>query len=210
MKDFTSINILLDRSGSMGVCREETLNGLNVFIEDQQKEGDNADLTLVQFDSGGIDSIYSATPIKDVKKLELKDYVPRGYTPLLDALGKTIVNVGERFSSMKEEDRPDKVVFVVITDGEENASHEYKRETIKKLIEQQQSIYNWQFVYLGANQDSFTEAGSIGFSAQNVSNYGYATTDQMMAATTQNIRNYRVSSNTQSLAYSDDQRKAMA
>lgn len=193
----------------MQTCRDETINGFNVFVREQKAQGGNADLTLVQFDSGGVDTTMDAVAIDSAIELSTENYVPRASTPLLDALGTTIIRTGMRFSAMPEGERPEKVVFVIITDGCENASHEYSRATIKHLIEQQQKHYNWQFIYLGANQDAFAEAGSIGIHAQTVSNYATASSVQAFASTGSNLRAYREGGATMdSLAYSDDQRAA--
>ena len=114
--------------------------------------------TLVQFDHE-YQFVHRGIPIRTVPHCQL---VPRGNTALLDAVGRAIVETGERLSKMNEADRPALVVVVIITDGQENASKEFSRTKIKEMISHQQSAYKWQFTYLGANQDAFAEAGSLG------------------------------------------------
>jgi len=171
MKDFTDITILLDRSQSMGSFGGEVVGTLNDFIAQQKEAGDNARLTLVQFDSVSIETIRDAVPINEVTALGTNEFQPRGCTPLLDALGQTIARTGERLKGIAETDRPDKVVFVVFTDGFENASVEFKKEAVNKMIGVQESVYKWQFVYLGANQDAFLEAAALGMAVANAATY---------------------------------------
>lgn len=153
------ITVVLDKSGSMESIRKSTIDGYNMFLDRQNELKTEGNITLVQFSSyeykkGNTESI------KDATRLNYDNYKPDGWTPLLDALGKTMKETGDRLSGLQ--DKPDKVLFVIITDGLENASKEYKREDIKNMIEHQKTKYSWEFLYLGANQDSFTEAGGIG------------------------------------------------
>ena len=178
--DFTDITILLDRSGSMGTICNDTIGGFNSFVKEQQAVPGEACLTLVQFDNE-YEVNYEAVKLSNVEKLTDSTYRPRGTTALLDALGKTIVRTGERLSAMKEEDRPGKVIFVTITDGEENASKEYKKDVIAKMVKVQQESFSWNFVFLGANMDSFTEARGMNLYAGNVVNYS-ATGDGVQKA----------------------------
>lgn len=157
--DLCEIVVLLDRSGSMYSIAPDMMGGFDYFIKDQQKEPGECHLTLTQFDTQGIDMVHEAIDIQDVPPLVLE---PRGSTPLLDALGITIVKVGERFNNMADDKRPGKVVFIIITDGEENSSKEYTLDTIKKMVERQSEEFDWQFVYLGANVDAFENATSMG------------------------------------------------
>jgi len=165
--DLTDIILVVDRSGSMEDCKLEAQTGINAFIEDQKKKDGEAVFTLLQFDTER-EYVFNATPIKQVHGYELK---PRGMTALLDAVGTAIKNAGERFEKMNEKDRPGLVVMAIITDGLENASSEFKKDSIKKMIEHQQAVYNWQFTFLGANQDAFAEAHSMGINIQGAANY---------------------------------------
>lgn len=210
MKDETFIAVLLDRSGSMGSVKDETISGFNHFLKEQREGGDNAILTLVQFDSRGIDTVHESEPIKDVPELNDDTYQPRGGTPLLDALGKTITSAGKILSAIPEENRPDKIVFVVITDGLENASHEYSKSQIKEMIEHQTTAYKWQFVYLGANQDAIAEGANIGIAAGMAASYNTASMDSAFSAAASNVRNYRIRPTAASLNFSSRQRARMS
>lgn len=139
---------LLDRSGSMETCRDDTIGGFNAFVSDQKTLGGK--LTLVQFDHE-IKNVYEDTPLGDVAPLTIETFQPRGSTALMDAIGRTI----------KAHDSKTGVVFIIQTDGEENSSHTYTKAHIKDLIEQKTKD-GWTFMYLGANQDAFAEAGSMG------------------------------------------------
>jgi len=154
MKDATHIAVLLDRSGSMEAVKDETISGFNYFLKEQKAAGDNASFTLVQFDSQSTDVVHEARPVRDVPNLNGDTYQPRGSTPLLDALGETINSTGRTLAAIPDPNRPDKVVFVVITDGEENASHKFTKSQVKEMIGHQTEKYNWQFIYLGANQET--------------------------------------------------------
>jgi Mg-chelatase subunit ChlD len=209
MKDATHIVVLLDRSGSMGSVKDETISGFNYFLKEQKATGDNASFTLVQFDSESTDVVHEARPLRDVPDLNGDTYEPRGSTPLLDALGETINSTGRTLAAMPEPNRPDKVVFVVITDGEENASHKFKKSQVKEMIDHQTAKYNWQFVYLGANQDAFAEAGAIGIARANAANYDSVYTGMAYASTSLNIANYRRTAQPAKLKYSEKQRADM-
>jgi uncharacterized protein YegL len=209
MKDATLIAVLLDRSGSMNDVKAETISGFNHFLKDQQSEGSNASLTLVQFDSQGIDTVYDNQPIGEVKPLNDDTYQPRGMTPLLDALGHTINDTGKKLSDIQESERPDKVVFAAITDGLENASREFSKATIKQMIERQSDVYKWQFIYLGANQDAFIEAAKLGVNLQNSANFTPDNVKVAYASASSNVRSYRRSGKAESLSFNDEQRKRL-
>lgn len=165
MKDFTRIVIILDRSGSMQTARESTVSGINKFIQDQQKVGSAASLKLVQFDDNGGQMDYQVVfdkPIQEVRLLTQSDFTPRGGTPLLDAQGKTITDLGEELKALSESERPNRVIVVTLTDGLENASRKYSNQQIRDMIQHQTSKYNWDFVYLGANQDAVAVGSTLG------------------------------------------------
>ena len=124
-------------------------------------------LTLVQFDTE-YEFIHKGVSIKQVPKYELQ---PRGWTALLDAVGRAISETGQRLAHIPDADRPGLVIFVVMTDGQENSSKEFTKAQIKEMIERQQNVYNWHFTFLGANQDAFAEAGGMGIHAAGVANY---------------------------------------
>lgn len=162
-KDFTKIACVLDRSGSMGMAGkiQEARSGFNTFLREQKGLPGTASITVTIFDTE-FDTIYSGD-IQTFEGLTESNYYPRGGTALLDALGQTIVEVGEELAALPEEERPDKVIFVVITDGQENSSHEYRKEQITDMIKRQREVYNWEFVFMGADENSIQDAQSWGF-----------------------------------------------
>jgi uncharacterized protein YegL len=186
-RDLTDITVVLDRSGSMETCRVEAQGGLNAFVEKQKAEPGEANFTLVQFDNE-YECVHAGIPVKDVPELTI---VPRGMTALHDALGRAINETGARLAATKEEDRPELVVFVVITDGHENASHEFKGQQIKEMIERQEKDYNWKFTYLGANQDAFATAGGLGVTRAAAANYSVRKSDMAFAAAASNVARMR-------------------
>lgn len=156
--DLTDITLVVDRSGSMQDIRTDAEGGVNAFVKNQAKESGQAYLTLVQFDTE-YEFLHKGVPIGEVPKYTL---TPRGRTALLDAIGRAINETGERLSKMDEADRPGLVVFVVMTDGHENSSHEFSKSRIREMIQHQQEKYGWQFTFLGADQDAFAEADALG------------------------------------------------
>lgn len=159
--DLTDITVVLDRSGSMGACRQEAENGLAHFVEEQKKVRGEALLTLVQFDTE-YEFVHRGVNVKSVGRHKL---VPRGMTALLDAVGRAITETGDRLRAMPEAERPALVAFVIVTDGQENSSREFSKARIKSMIEHQTNVYNWQFTFLGANQDAFAEGHAMGIDA---------------------------------------------
>jgi hypothetical protein len=168
MKNFTDITFILDRSGSMQSRVADVLGGYKAFVEDQQKLGDNACLSLVLFDTT-VDTMFAGVPIKAVNPV--LDYRLGGMTALIDAIGQTIAQTGARLSALPEQDRPNKVIVVVMTDGEENASRQFTNVQIKQMVETQTQTYGWTFLFLGANIDSFSVAGNLGFNSTHTTNY---------------------------------------
>ena len=170
-KEKVEIVFILDRSGSMGGLESDTIGGYNSFIE--SKKDLDAKLTTVLFDDK-IEILHDRVDIKEVKKLTNKDYYVRGCTALMDAIGITI-------NKISKESKDRKVIFVITTDGLENASREYSKSKIKKMIK---SKKDWEFLYLGANIDSYGEASSIGIRKDRTSNYKSSKkgTRQMFAA----------------------------
>ena len=162
-KDFTYIIFLIDRSGSMSQLRDDTIGGFNAFVAEQRKAPGRAVLTLAQFDDKfQID--YEALDILLVPDLTPETFVPRGGTALRDAAARLMISAGAELAKMKEEDRPENVIFVVITDGQENASKETPPDILKKMIDLQTNVYNWKFLFLGANMDAAMVARDMGMS----------------------------------------------
>lgn len=174
-KDLFDVTVILDRSGSMGSCRVEAEGGLNRFIEDQKRQPGRTIFTLVQFDDV-YEFVHKGVPVEQVGHCPL---VPRGYTALYDAVGRAIVETGERLKKLPEAERPGVVMFAILTDGMNNASKEFTCERVREMIEHQRSVYNWQFMFLGANHDPFATAGAMGIPAQATS--GYSTTSSKAA-----------------------------
>ncbi|MCA9271003.1 MAG: VWA domain-containing protein, partial [Planctomycetales bacterium] len=159
--DLTDITLVVDRSGSMASIREDAEGGVNDFIRRQAAEPGEAWLTLVQFDTE-YEFVHRGVRVQDAAPYVLQ---PRGMTALLDAMGRAVVETGQRLARLPECDRPGLVVFVVMTDGLENSSREFSGPQVKEMIEHQQKVYNWQFTFLGANQDAFAEADAVGIAA---------------------------------------------
>ncbi|MCH5376397.1 MAG: VWA domain-containing protein [Planctomycetes bacterium] len=206
--DLTDITLVVDRSGSMAQVREDAEGGVNSFIEQQAKEPGEALLTLVQFDTE-YEFLHQGVPISQVPKYEL---VPRGMTALLDAVGRAINETGERLAKMDERDRPGLVVFVVMTDGQENSSKEFSKSDIKAMIHRQQDTYSWHFTFLGANQDAFAEAVGMGIAAAGVANFAmnkmaaaYAVTGGKLSRMRRQARQGETVSN----EFTDEERREM-
>lgn len=142
---------------------KEAIGGFNSFLESHQKESGRAKLTLVLFDHEYIVA-QDGRPVQEVQKLDANSYQPRGTTALLDAIGRTIKTVGERLSHTPEQERPRRVLIVVLTDGLENASKEFSLKQIHQMIQHQQDVYSWEFIFLGAGQDAIQVANSLGIS----------------------------------------------
>jgi len=168
--DLTAILMILDRSGSMMALADDTVGGFNHFVTQQKQEPGDAMVTLVLFNHE-YEAVYNARPLSQVEPLTVKTYNPGGNTALLDAIGRGVHDLGQKLASMDEKDRPGKVIVVIMTDGQENASREYKREQIRKIIEEQTNAYNWSFLFLGANIDAFAEAGGLGVGAKHTMNF---------------------------------------
>ncbi len=150
---------LLDRSGSMGGMETDTIGGYNSYLNNQRKNKFNTYITTILFDDK-YEVLHDRCSIKDVKDITEKEYYVRGCTALMDAIGKTIKNI--------EHQTDNKVLFVITTDGLENASREYNKNSIKRLIKKHP---DWEFIYLGADIDSYGEAASIGISRKNTYDY---------------------------------------
>lgn len=156
-EDFDFITFVIDRSGSMTRCKDETIAGFNKYLKEQREIGP-ARFTLVQFDTE-YEVLYDAVPISEVADRDISNYRPRGNTALLDAIGKAITVAGEKYDAMAV--KPKTVIMSIITDGQENASTEYKRDQVFKLIDERKK-QGWQFFFLGAEQAAITEAGNLG------------------------------------------------
>lgn len=164
-KGLTQMVFVLDMSGSMYSLTDDTIGGYNSMIADQKKEQGEALVTTVLFDSRYI-MLHDGVNIKDVKDMTTSEYMPFGSTAMLDAIGKTINHVGQRLSDLPEEERPEKVLFTIITDGEENHSREFDWNTVKNMIKHQREKYNWVFTFLGANIDNIKVSDNLGIDSK--------------------------------------------
>ena len=207
--NLTDITVVLDRSGSMASCRADAEGGLNTFVETQSQQPGDALFTLVEFDDQ-YNFVHKGVPIKKVPPYNL---VPRGRTALLDAIGRAINETGQRLGKMPESDRPGLVVFAILTDGGENASTEFNGAQVRAMIEDQTKEQNWQFTYLGANQDAFAVAGAMGIKAESTMNYSTAKSEQTFRSLSANTTRMRA---TKSLGgkvvseYTEDERNSSA
>jgi hypothetical protein len=168
-QDYTHITVILDRSGSMESIRDDTIGGFNTFLKQQKAEPGVATLTLVQFDTQDpYEVIHRFRQIGEIPGLNRETYVPRASTPLLDALGRGINDLEASIGELKEEDRPAKVVVVVVTDGQENASREFRKDQIEKMVKERTEKSSWQFVFLSADLDAIGDAMAVGIHADAV------------------------------------------
>ena len=193
-KNYTHIGIVLDRSGSMASMKKDVIGGFNTFIEEQNKVEGEATITFAQFDTQ-YDLLQDFTKLSNVPVLTDHVFQPRGSTALLDAMGKSLTDVRSKVKTMDEEERPEKVIFVFITDGEENASHEYNKDRVFKMIEdlRDEEEINWEFVFIGANQDAIQAGNGLGVRQGRSINYDAsgAGTQVMFASLTSGMNNYR-------------------
>ena len=169
-KNYTEIAFVLDRSGSMEVCRDAAIAGFNLFLDEQQRTEGLAKLTLVLFDNEYLVPI-NALPVAEILALDHDTYVPRGSTALLDAIGRTIDDLGARLSATPELDRPGQVIVAILSDGLENSSQTCTWKQIARVIKQQTEQYKWTFLFLGANQDAIATAAQMNIAAANASGY---------------------------------------
>ena len=174
-QNHTEIICIIDRSGSMEPITTESIEGFNNFLNEQKREEGTASVTLYLFNDN-LSLIYENLSINSTPYLDKKNYIPDGGTALLDALGTVIDSTGVRLSNTPEARRPEKVLICILTDGQENQSRIYSRVEILKKITHQTVNYNWIFVFLGANQDSFSEAEKLGISKDYTSGFNSSKT----------------------------------
>ena len=209
MKNATDLTIILDRSGSMGSVKKGVIDGLNDLITKQKDVEEECRLTLVQFDGEApYEVLRSNELIKQVSLVNHDEYQPRGNTPLYDAVGKGINEVGKKLASLLEVDKPDKVVFVIVTDGYENASREFKQAQVFDMIKHQREEYNWEFVFIGANQDALASGKGISIPSSHSINYVSTPegTQSMFGSLDRKLRSYRKQT-VSSMAWDEKDRK---
>lgn len=169
-KNLTEIVFILDRSGSMAGLEGDTIGGFNAMIQKQKDEPGEAFVSTVLFDNYS-EVIHDRVDIHRIKPMTRNEYYVRGCTALLDAVGSAIHHIGNVHKYAREEDRPEKTLFVITTDGMENASRKYSYEKLKAMIERQKEKYGWEFLFLGANIDAAKEAARFGIDADRAANY---------------------------------------
>ncbi len=207
-KGYSHISIVLDRSGSMTSCESETREGFNTFITKQKEASGVATASLVQFDDH-YELNYAFLPIGNVPLLTNENYQPRGNTALLDAIGRTIKETGEKLAAMPEYERPERVLFVIQTDGFENASSKFTRNQVFDAIKHQQEAYQWDFIFLGANQDAIATAATFGINAKSSLSYtGNNSRGVFLAAAdyTTNFRSAETLCDMQAVSFSEKER----
>lgn len=170
MNKFTEIIFILDRSGSMSGLEADTIGGFNSLIQKQKKEEGRAVISTVLFDDRS-EVLYDRVDLNDVRPMTDQDYYVRGCTALLDAVGSAIHHIGNVHKYARPEDRPDRTLFVITTDGMENASKIYSYDKVKEMIERQKERCGWEFLFLGANIDAVREAGRFGIQADRAVNF---------------------------------------
>ena len=166
----TELVFILDRSGSMAGLEKDTIGGFNSLIEKQRKEPGTAAVSTVLFDNES-EVIHDRLPLENIPPMTDKEYYVRGCTALLDAVGGAIHHIGNVHKYARREDVPDKTLFVITTDGMENASRRYDYERVRKMIQRQKERYGWEFIFLGANIDATAEAKRFGIAPERAANY---------------------------------------
>ena len=169
-KGLTEIVFILDRSGSMGGLEADTIGGFNGLIKKQRKESGEALVSTVLFDDV-CEVLHDRVPMEQVEEMTADTYFVRGCTALLDAVGGAIHHIGNIHKYARDEDRPEKTLFIITTDGMENASRRYTYDKVKQMIGRQKAKYGWEFLFLGANIDAIEAAGAIGICADRAVTY---------------------------------------
>ena len=211
---YTDITMVLDRSGSMQSIKDDTIGGFDAFISEQGRLPGRCTVSLVQFDNV-YEEVYTGRDLADVPGLTL---VPRGSTAMLDAIGRAVNAAGARLAAMPEDGRPGTVIVGIMTDGLENASREFTYPMVKALIEQQEQVYGWTFMYMGANQDAIEVGASLGVARDRSLTYAGPKVAAAMGAYSASVGTIReavaagapVEQARRRAAYSDEQRRKAA
>lgn len=209
-QNLTLIAFLLDRSGSMQSIKSDVVGGFDAFLAEQRAGDGDCRVTLAQFDNE-YEVVYHAMPVGDVPPLELN---PRSSTALLDSMGKLITDTAAEIAALAEDDKPGSVIIAIMTDGLENASHEWTRPAIKSLVEQQTNEFGWEFLYMGADQDAVEVGKDLGVKAEQAVTYSRGKSREAMAAMSGNVRGYRtakmVDAEAPMPAFTADQRSGLS
>lgn len=203
-KNKSEVIIVLDRSGSMESVKSDIEKGFKSFINKQKKEKGECNVSLYQFDDK-YDTVFENRNIKNIGELNLQ---PRGWTALLDAIGITIDAVGSRLRSTSESERPETVIILVLSDGQENSSKRYTRSCIQNMVKHQTQKYNWHFVFVGANQDAVLTGEQYGFKGESsltfaANSVGVANAYSALSKGVSSMRTSNIA-----YAFSSDERKA--
>lgn len=195
-ENLTSINVIIDASGSMWDLTKDTIGSFNTFLDEQKVVPGEAMFTLCTFNTD-YRLLHDCAVLASVPNLDAKSYRPNGGTALLDAMGVTMTSVGEKLAAMSEDTRPSKVIFLVITDGEENSSKRYTLPQIQAMVAHQREKYSWEFVFMGANMDAIQAGTSLNVSSSNSMTYDAspAGTRDIYKSASSNLRSYRLQSN---------------
>lgn len=169
-KNITEVVFILDRSGSMGGLESDTIGGYNSMLARQKEEEGDVIISTVLFDDR-TDVIHDRKKLEDIKPLTDKEYYVRGCTALLDAIGGAIHHIGKVQKQLPDNERPDKTIFIITTDGMENASQHYDYDKVKKMVEKKKEKKGWEFMFLGANIDAIEVAGRFGVDANRAVTY---------------------------------------
>jgi len=191
-KNLTELVFILDRSGSMAGLERDTIGGFNAMIDKQRREAGEAVISTVLFDNA-TQVIHDRLNLETVPPLTEKEYYVRGCTALLDAVGGAIHHIGNIHKYAREEDRPERTLFVITTDGMENASRRYSYDKVKAMIRRQKEKYGWEFLFLGANIDAAREAARFGISEDRAANYHADTqgTEVIYQAVSETVSSFR-------------------
>lgn len=170
MKDYAEIVVVIDESGSMYGLVDDAIGGFNAFLEEQKKLPWEANLTVVKFNT--VYSVVYEGPLRDAPPLSRDTYIPTGNTALCDAICSTVGRLGERLMRLADEDKPSRVIFGILTDGQENSSREFDMRMTKQIVEARQEDDGWKFVFLASNQDAVLAAESVGVNRDMAFAYG--------------------------------------
>lgn len=216
--------MVIDESGSMAPQRDDTIGGVNTFIAEQKDYPRDfhfgsavlrrekmvppdppmkGTISLYTF-GGQVRQVYTMKPLASAPNLTTKTYKPSGFTPLLDALGRAMTETGDHLRGLREDERPDKVIFLIVTDGHENASITFSKDQIARMVCEQRDIYRWEFVFIGADIDAIDVAAQYGIGAATAMQYDKGSTYSTYAIASANVMKARVSG--QSMAFSDNDR----
>ncbi len=201
----TLVSFLLDRSGSMASIKDDTIGGFNTYLDTLDKEaGDLVEFTLLQFDSDGVDKLCVGVPLKNVVRLNRDNFIPRASTPLIDAAMKTI-RATEELAAKRAHEHP-RVVVAIMTDGQENCSSQYTRQTLVETIREKTKA-GWQFLYMGANIDAYGAAASYGISRGSTVSYNSQNSQSVFRATAHNVGRFSAGASA-SVGYTAKQKMA--